>query len=64
MNDLQINIATDYKLYFKDPESSDLGKRIVEHGIEMIHELGYESFTFKKLGDRIHSNESSIYRYF
>jgi AcrR family transcriptional regulator len=64
MNDLQINIATDSKLYFKDPESSDLGKRIVEHGIEMIHELGYESFTFKKLGDRIHSNESSIYRYF
>ena len=34
------------------------------NGIKMIHELGYESFTFKKLGTQIHSNESSIYRYF
>jgi AcrR family transcriptional regulator len=34
------------------------------NGIKMIHELGYESFTFKKLGAQIHSNESSIYRYF
>lgn len=30
----------------------------------MIHELGFESFTFKKLGIKIGSNESSIYRYF
>lgn len=64
MNDLQVQIAIDPSLFCKDPESSDLGKRIVKHGIEMIHELGYESFTFKKLGERINSNESSIYRYF
>tara|TARA_R110002051_G_scaffold316151_1_gene395391 strand:- start:647 stop:1225 length:579 start_codon:yes stop_codon:yes gene_type:complete len=30
----------------------------------MIHELGFEDFTFKKLGLQIGSNESSIYRYF
>jgi len=30
----------------------------------MIDELGFEAFTFKKLGERIGSNESSIYRYF
>jgi hypothetical protein len=64
MNDLQVHIAIDPSLFCKDPESSDLGIRIVEQGIDMIHELGYESFTFKKLGERINSNESSIYRYF
>ena len=64
MNDLQVHIAIDSNLYCKDPESSDLGKKIVMNGIKMIHELGYESFTFKKLGAQIHSNESSIYRYF
>jgi len=64
MNDLQVNIAIDSNLYCKNPESSDLGKKIVMNGIKMIHELGYESFTFKKLGTQIHSNESSIYRYF
>lgn len=30
----------------------------------MINEIGFESFTFKKLGTKIGSNESSIYRYF
>ena len=64
MNDLQVHIAIDSNLYCKNPESSDLGKKIVMNGIKMIHELGYESFTFKKLGTQIHSNESSIYRYF
>jgi len=64
MQALQINLSIDGSLFTKDPESSDLGKKIVCTSIEMIDELGYEAFTFKKLGDRIHSNESSIYRYF
>ena len=50
--------------YVKDPETSDLGKRIVENSIELINDIGFEAFTFKKLGAKISSNESSIYRYF
>lgn len=52
------------KLYVKDPESSSLGKSIVKESILLIDEMGFESFTFKKLGEKIGSNESSIYRYF
>ncbi|MBT8281147.1 MAG: TetR/AcrR family transcriptional regulator [Muriicola sp.] len=59
-----IKIEVNHKTYVKDPESSDLGKRIVEHSILMVHEIGFDSFTFKKLGAKIGSNESSIYRYF
>lgn len=59
-----IRILVNENVYIKDPESSDLGKRIVEHSILMVHEMGFERFTFKKLGDKIGSNESSIYRYF
>jgi AcrR family transcriptional regulator len=51
-------------LYEKNPESTDLGKKIVCNSIELINRLGYEAFTFKKLGKAIGSNESSIYRYF
>ncbi len=51
-------------LFLKDPESSELGKNIVKKSIELIDEQGFESFTFKKLGKQIESNESSIYRYF
>ena len=59
-----LKIAVPNKIYIKDPESSDLGKRIIEHSISLIDELGFDSFTFKKLGTKIGSNESSIYRYF
>lgn len=59
-----VKIGINEKIYVKDPESSDLGKRIVKDGIQMINEMGFECFTFKKLGAKIGSNESSVYRYF
>lgn len=59
-----LKISVPEKIYIKDPETSELGKRIIENGIILIHEIGFESFTFKKLGKQIGSNESSIYRYF
>ncbi len=57
-------ISVNPKIYVKDPETSDLGKKIIEHSILLMDEIGFENFTFKKLGNRIGSNESSIYRYF
>jgi len=64
MENLQVNIVINPELYSKNPESSVLGHKIVSNSIEMINELGFEHFTFKKLGDAIGSNESSVYRYF
>lgn len=52
------------KIFLKDPETTDLGKRIISESIFLIDEIGFDQFTFKKLGLRIQSNESSIYRYF
>jgi len=59
-----LNINVNEKLYVKNPETSDLGKKIIKSSILLIHEIGFEAFTFKKLGEKIKSNESSIYRYF
>jgi AcrR family transcriptional regulator len=59
-----LKISVPDKIYVKDPESSELGKRIIQHSIELIDDIGFDSFTFKKLGAKINSNESSIYRYF
>lgn len=64
MKDLQVHIKVDEIFYSKNPDRSDLGRKIVSTSISMISELGLESFTFKKLGVRIGSPESSIYRYF
>jgi len=59
-----VNISVNSELFLKDPESSELGKKIVGQGILLIDDIGFEKFTFKKLGVQIKSNESSIYRYF
>ena len=64
MENLNLQIKIKSTLFVKDPESSTLGRDIIAKSIEMINTLGFESFTFKKLGDAIGSNESSIYRYF
>ena len=59
-----IHIKVDEKVYLKDPETSEIGKNIVQHGILLMDELGFEAFTFKKLAERIGSTEATIYRYF
>jgi AcrR family transcriptional regulator len=66
MQDILSNIiiSVNPKLYVKNPETSELGRKIIQNSIILINEIGFENFTFKKLGERINSNESSIYRYF
>ena len=48
-----LKIAVPEKIYIKDPETSELGKRIIEQSIILIDEIGFENFTFKKLGNKI-----------
>ncbi|GAB3021965.1 TetR/AcrR family transcriptional regulator [Spirosoma pulveris] len=52
------------KLFLRDPESSELGRRIVRQGILLMADIGFEEMTFRKLADRINTKEASIYRYF
>ena len=59
---LQLQIPT--QLYLKDPNSSAVGRRILEHGIQLMDELGFEAFTLRKLAERIGCTEATIYRYF
>jgi len=59
-----LKVIVSENLYLSDPESSRLGKKIIFYSVEMIDEIGFEKFTFKKLGLLIDSPEASIYRYF
>jgi AcrR family transcriptional regulator len=51
-------------LYLRDPQRSELGRRILSESVELMNMLGFEHFTFKKLADHIGSTEASVYRYF
>lgn len=59
-----ISIQVHEKIYLKHPESSELGQKIISSSIDMIEEMGFECFTFRKLAKEISSTEASIYRYF
>lgn len=61
---IEIKISLNEGLYVKNPQDSQLGRQIIEFSILLIDEMGIESFTFKKLAEKIHSTEASIYRYF
>jgi AcrR family transcriptional regulator len=62
--ELQVLIKVNEKLYLRNPAESELGRKIVHHSVELIHTIGFESFTFKKLAEDIGTTEAGIYRYF
>lgn len=61
---LHVNVQVTEPVYLKDPQATELGRRIIGQGITLIDELGLERFTFGKLAASLGTAESSIYRYF
>ncbi|MFZ1807233.1 MAG: TetR/AcrR family transcriptional regulator [Cyclobacteriaceae bacterium] len=59
-----VKIIMNQKLFLRNPEDSDLGRRIIKYGIILIHDIGFEAFTFKKLSKEINTTEAGVYRYF
>ncbi|MFH6991636.1 TetR/AcrR family transcriptional regulator [Flavobacterium sp. FlaQc-48] len=62
--EFQVKFDINEKIFLRNPESSELGKLMVKKSIDLISQLGFEQFTFKKLAIEINSTEASIYRYF
>lgn len=60
----EIKINVNDSLYLIEPTSSKLGQKIILESVQLIETIGFEKFTFKKLGEQIESPEASIYRYF
>lgn len=61
---MQIQIKMNEALFIRDPTNSELGKNIIKHSVQLIHKMGFEVFTFKKLAEDIGTTEAGIYRYF
>ncbi len=51
-------------LSLRDPLQTQLGRDIISNSIDLIDEVGFECFTFRKLAQKMGSNETSLYRYF
>lgn len=59
---IRFNLNT--SLYVRDPQDTEYGRKLLENSILLMHEIGFEAFTFRKLAKVISSTEASIYRYF
>jgi AcrR family transcriptional regulator len=62
--DFHLLFKVNEKIFLRDPERSEIGKQIVKKAIDLIYDLGFEQFTFKKLAGEINSTEATVYRYF
>lgn len=62
--EFQVKFDINESIFIRNPESSQVGKLMVKKAIDLIFELGFEQFTFKKLATEIKSTEATIYRYF
>lgn len=62
--DFKLTFNVNETIYLRNPEQSELGKKIIKQSIDLIYELGFEAFTFKKLAIMVGTTEASIYRYF
>ncbi|MHA8067437.1 TetR/AcrR family transcriptional regulator [Aquirufa sp. ROCK2-A2] len=62
--DYSLSFKVNESIYLRDPEGTELGKLIVKGAIDLIHQLGFEHFTFKKLALELNTTEATIYRYF
>jgi AcrR family transcriptional regulator len=60
----KLRVEVNGDIFLKDPFSSDLGKEIIQRSVELLIDLGFENFTFKKLAQSVGCTESAIYRYF
>ncbi|MDZ4756711.1 MAG: TetR/AcrR family transcriptional regulator [Bacteroidota bacterium] len=62
--DVYLNIELNEKLFLRNPIETELGKKIIKHSIFLIHKIGFDAFTFKKLALEIGTTEAGVYRYF
>lgn len=61
---IDFNPSLNDRLFLKNPQGTELGKKIIRESITLMADIGYEQFTFKKLAAEIQTTEATIYRYF
>lgn len=61
---IRITIKVNPKTYLRDPAETELGRKIIKHGIDLLSETGFHCFKFKQLAKAMDSTEASVYRYF
>ncbi len=52
------------KLYVRDPQTTDLGKKMLQESVVLIDETGFEEFGIDKLARHLEVEEDEIYQYF
>jgi len=52
------NFSIPQGLSIRDPLQSAIGRNILTNSVVLMDEIGFESFTFKKLAEKMGSNET------
>ncbi|WP_153799573.1 TetR/AcrR family transcriptional regulator [Foetidibacter luteolus] len=60
----KVTFQVNESVYLRNPETSEIGKNLIKQSIDLVYELGFEHFTFKKLATQAGTTEATVYRYF
>lgn len=64
MEGIRFDISISEGIYVKNPLKTDLGKNIIRAAIDLLNDIGFEDFNFKKVAENAGTTEASVYRYF
>lgn len=59
-----LRIELNDHLFARNPGDTEIGRRLLTEAVQLIDEIGFEHFTFKKLAQKMGSSEATLYRYF
>jgi hypothetical protein len=62
--EMHLQIKMNENLFLRDPQETELGKKLLYHSVLLIHDVGIENFYFKKLAEAAGTTEAGVYRYF
>ena len=62
--EMHLQIKMNENLFLKDPQETEVGKKILYHSVLLLHNIGLENFNFKKLAEAADTTEAVVYRYF
>jgi AcrR family transcriptional regulator len=62
--EMHLQIKMNENLFLKNPQETEVGKKILYHSVLLLHNIGFEDFNFKKLAEAAKTTEAVVYRYF
>lgn len=64
MGPVEFRFRLNENLFLRNPDDTASGRLILQQGLSLMLEIGFEAFTFRKLAEKAGITEATVYKYF